>query len=473
MCDTPCFLDTDFVEGFHTLHEWSDRAQSKLSDLKHRLGLRLSVGELVLCAGLYMRRDPSVGELRFVDTLLAMRRHDPTLTNVAAFQTKDRALANAFSHVLAHCRGALPQQPPTLTLCDAWEALGDHATGKAFGYPHLTVLPHMVARALQGQLPTDAVRVDQTPWYVAQTTPAAPYRPRSLKKDDLCSLIQLPPNADFQAIRPLIGLLSEKKQQRRILRLCQVTPSDMIPTLLSLAEGWQVDLSAIEGLGDEPPHVAIDHLPTGILMCADEKNTRKLCDDIRALGFSTSAFARTSADRHLTLTTHGKTEFAFESLHLRLLLTPQPISLTLPRSADPTRLSEATMNISTALLGNHALHLCTLSLASPLNPEDLDTLVRQLQKAAALPLSGQPPHLCVGLVVGNTAKPSALWATTLGLLRYRDEYRADIVSFAYTFDPNAAEDRLTLCLITPRPEAFSGEEPDNFVANEPSDVENV
>ncbi|MBE6619826.1 MAG: hypothetical protein E7625_00475 [Ruminococcaceae bacterium] len=473
MCDIPYSLDTDIVERFHTLHEWSDRALGELSDLKHRLELRLSVDELVLCAGLYMRRDPSVGELRFVDALLAMRRHDPTLANVAAFQTKDRALANAFSHVLAHCRGALPQQPPTLTLCDAWEALGDHATGKAQSYPRLTTLPHMVARALQGQRPTDAVRIEGTPWYVAQTIPTVPYRPRSLKKGDLCSLIQLPPNADFQAMRPLIGLLSEKKQQRRILRLCAVTKTDLVPTLLSLAEGWQVDLSSIEGLFDEPPHVAIDHLPTGILMCADEKNTRKLCDDIRALGFSISAFARISADRHLTLTTHGKTEFAFESLHLRLLLTPQPISLTLPRSADPTRLSEATVNISTALLGNHALHLCTLSLASPLNPEDLDTLVRQLQKAAALPLSGQPPHLCVGLVVGNTAKPSALWATTLGLLRYRDEHRADIVSFAYTFDPNAAEDRLTLCLITPKQETFVNEEQDNSTREVASDAENV
>ena len=287
MCDTPLLLDTDPVEHFHTLHEWSDRARDALSGIKQSLGLRLSVDELVLTAGLYTRKDPTVGELRFVDALLATCRKNPLSANIAAFQTKDKALADAFSRVLTHRRGALPKQPPTLTLADAGNALGDDTTHARH---HLTTLSRMVAMSLQGHYPTDATRLDGTPWYLASTIQASPYRPMSLQKGDLFTLVRIPADADYQAVRPLIDLLADKKQQRRILRLCEANRGDLIPTLLSLGDGLEIDLSAIDGLADEPPYVAFDHLPTGILLCADQANTRKLCDEICALGFSASAF---------------------------------------------------------------------------------------------------------------------------------------------------------------------------------------
>ena len=198
MCDTPFSLDTDPVEHFHTLHEWSDRARTKLSDLKKCLGLRSSVDELVLSAGLYQKHDPSVGELRFVDALLATCRKNPLSANIAAFQTKDKSLADAFSRVLTHRRGALPKQPPTLTLADAGNALCDNTTTA-----HLTTLARLVAMTLQGQYPTDAIRLDGTPWYLASTIPTAAYRPMSLQKGDLLTLVQIPEDAEFQAMRPL------------------------------------------------------------------------------------------------------------------------------------------------------------------------------------------------------------------------------------------------------------------------------
>ena len=49
MCDTPHFLDTDIVERFHTLHEWSDRAQSELfdEDVYHAIDLDTCVNRRI------------------------------------------------------------------------------------------------------------------------------------------------------------------------------------------------------------------------------------------------------------------------------------------------------------------------------------------------------------------------------------------------------------------------------------------
>lgn len=434
MCDTPLLLDTDPVEHFHTLHEWSDRARSELSDIKKRLGLRLSVDGLVLAAGLYQRQDPSVGELRFVDALLATCRKNPLSVNIAAFQTKDKSLADAFARVLTHRRGALPKQPPTLTLADAGNALCDNTTTA-----HLTTLARLVAMTLQGQYPTDAIRLNGTPWYLATTIQAASYRPMSLQRNDLFTLVQIPEDADFQAVRPLIDLLANKKQQRRILRLCEITRGDLIPTLLSLSDGLEIDLSAIEGLADEPPYVAFDRLPTGILLCADQANTRKLCDEIRAIGFSASAFGRVSADRRLTLTTHGRPEFSLESLHLRLLLTPQPVSLDLVKaeSAPPTA-HHGTQAVST----DKTAALCSIPLVSPVDASDLAALIESMTSAAA-----PSAPLWIGLVVSPRTSLSTLWATVLQLLNRKDVPPARPLSFAYTLDPNAPTSVLTLCQI--------------------------
>jgi hypothetical protein len=436
MCDTPLLLDTDPVEHFHTLHEWSDRARSELSDIKKRLGLRLSVDGLVLAAGLYQRQDPSVGELRFVDALLATGRQNPLSVNIAAFQTKDKSLADAFARVLTHRRGALPNQPPTLTLADAGNALCDN-TATA----HLTTLARLVAMTLQGQYPTDAIRLNGTPWYLASTIPTAAYRPMSLQKGDLLTLVQIPEDAEFQAMRPLIDLFSDKKQQRRILRLCEANRGDLIPTLLSLSDGLEIDLSAIEGLADEPPYVAFDRLPTGILLCADQANTRKLCDEIRAIGFSASAFGRVSADRRLTLTTHGRPEFSLESLHLRLLLTPQPTSLDLVKaeSAPPTA-HHGTQAVST----DKTAALCSIPLVSPVDASDLAALIESMTSATA-----PSAPLWIGLVVSPRTPLSTLWATVLQLLNRKDVPPARPLSFAYTLDPNARASVLTLCQILP------------------------
>lgn len=438
MCDTPLLLDTDPVEHFHTLHEWSDRARSELSDIKKRLGLRLSVDGLVLAAGLYQRQDPSVGELRFVDALLATGRQNPLSVNIAAFQTKDKALADAFARVLTHRRGALPNQPPTLTLADAGNALCDDTTP---AHPHLTTLPRMVAMTLQGHYPIDATRLHGTPWYLASTIPTAAYRPMSLQKGDLLTLVQIPEDAEFQAMRPLIDLFSDKKQQRRILRLCEITRGDLIPTLLSLSDGLEIDLSAIEGLADEPPYVAFDRLPTGILLCADQTNTRKLCDEIRAIGFSASAFGRVSADRRLTLTTHGRPEFSLESLHLRLLLTPQPTSLDLVKaeSAPPTA-HHGTQAVST----DKTAALCSIPLVSPVGIEDVAAIIGQMPRATA----PQSP-LLAGLVVCPCTPIPTLWATVLALLCPDEKSPAIPLSFSCIFDPDARASVLTLCQILP------------------------
>ena len=453
MCDTPLLLDTDPVEHFHTLHEWSDRARDALSDIKQSLGLRLSVDELVLTAGLYIRKDPTVGELRFVDALLATCRKNPLSANIAAFQTKDKALADAFSRVLTHRRGALPKQPPTLTLADAGNALGDDTTHARH---HLTTLSRMVAMSLQGHYPTDATRLDGTPWYLASTIQAPPYRPMSLQKGDLFTLVRIPADADYQAVRPLIDLLADKKQQRRILRLCEANRGDLIPTLLSLGDGLEIDLSAIDGLADEPPYVAFDHLPTGILLCADQANTRKLCDEICALGFSASAFGRVSADRCLTLTTHGRPEFSLESLHLRLLLASQPTSLDLVKaeSAPPTA-HHGTQAVST----DKTAVLCSIPLVSPVGTEEIAAVFEQMPC--------EPP-LLAGLVVSPRTPLSTLWSTLLALLCSDETSPARLSSFAYTFDPNAKESVLTLCQIVPGI-VNSCHEGD---ANEPSEAQN-
>ena len=438
MCDTPFLLDTDPVEHFHTLHEWSDRARSELSDIKKRLGLRLSVYGLVLAAGLYQRQDPSVGELRFVDALLATGRQNPLSVNIAAFQTKDKSLADAFARVLTHRRGALPNQPPTLTLADAGNALCDDTTP---AHPHLTTLPRMVAMTLQGHYPIDATRLHGTPWYLVTTIQAASYRPMSLQKDDLFTLVQIPEDAEFHAMRPLIDLFSDKKQQRRILRLCEITRGDLIPTLLSLGDGLEIDLSAIEGLADEPPYVAFDRLPTGVLLCADPANTRKLCDEICAIGFSASAFGRVSADRRLTLTTHGRPEFSLESLHLRLLLTPQPVSLDLVK---PEGAPKAIHHSSHPISADKAATHCSIPLVSPVDASDLAALIISMTSATA-----PSAPLWIGLVVSPRTPLSTLWSTVLALLCPDEKSPARPLSFTCSFDPDAQASVLTLCQILP------------------------
>ena len=470
MCDTP-FLDTDIVAGFSALCELSEESRSELTSWKDRLGLRLSVERLMTCAGLYTERAPSVGELRFVDRLLDECASDPTLSPPVAFQTSDQTTAATFARLVERLRGSLSQTPP-LTFQAAWSTLGEQAGVCALSYPRLTTIPDIIPQAFEGQGTHDAIRLDHTFWYAALPLPTPAHRSLSLKAGDLCSLLALPPDADWASIAPLASLLSDKTRSRNILHLCAVNKADLLPTLLSLKDDWQVDLSAIDGLCEQPPHVALSHLPTGLLICADEKSTRVLCDKVRALGFSMSAFARVGTDRQLTMTTHGQTDFSLSTALLRSLLLPRPTRLSILPCDEPVNAHE---NVSTTAisLGEWRLTYTSLPLSPSISARQIEAIVLKLSKAAGIAPTSEPPRLSVGLVAGKGTTPNALWATVLGLLRYRDEGFSQIVSQAYTFDPSAAEGELTLCLITPRQEALADEESDNFAADEPSDVENV
>ncbi len=471
MCDTPHFLDTDIVDGFSTLGELSEQTRREVDGWKTSLGLHLSVERLMTCAGLYTERDPSVGELRFVDRFLYTYASNPTLPLPVAFQTSDQTNARTFARLVEQHRGSHSQTPP-LTFRAAWSTLNEKAEACALTYPRLTTIPDIIPQALDGQGTRDAIRLGNTPWYAALTAPTATHRPLSLKSGDLCSLLALPPDMDWASLAPLVALLSDTTLSRGILHLCAVNEADLVPTLLSLNDGWQIDLSAIEGLFEQPPHVALAHLPTGLLICADEKNTRKLCDKIRPLGFSMSAFARASTDRRLTVTTHGQINFSLPTGRLRALLSPRPTRLSVFPCDESVKAPES-LTPDAITLGEWTLTYASLPLSPSIGMQQIEATVLHLYKAAGIAPTAEPPRLSVGLVAGKDTTPSALWATALGLLRYRDECGAHVVSKAHTFDLGAANGALTLCLITPRQETFVGEERDNFVSDEPSEAENV
>lgn len=430
------------------------------SDLRERFGLKLSPLRIdaLLAAYRAEKREPSEQELRTLDALLYGAVCSPSASSLTSFQTEDADTAAIFADLIEKSkdiRGKAPLPTPATALRVAPDTLARKgivppsprgATGERLlmiSHKEYPLLP------LYGLRPVESLSLGDT-WRIVRAVSAEPWLVFPAANGELCSLI-LPPEGE-DAYERMLAFFSRKEIQTPIRFLCAVHRETYLKTLLSRANGYDVDLSALPGLADLSPAEAAERLPFGYLVCADQASTRYLMEQAQASGLTMAAFARVNESFALSFSTHGTVEFSFPTAALRNLAQPRSLQL---RTANQDGHKEQEIPILHGYIGNDTIAHCTLTSDATLTPPDVVTAFRQtLETLMEHGGDRQTFYAIIGLSEHAEVSPSGLWSAVLGLHRAMCEQR--IPSY-YPVFTRTEQGQLTLCLIAKTLPAYDGE----------------
>ena len=423
-----------------------------LSALRTQLGLKLSPLRLDALLSVFRaeKREPSEQELRTLDALLYDSIMTPSASSLTSFQTEDTDTAAIFSDLIAKSkdiRGKTPLPTPASALRVASEALArkgicppapQGASGERLllisrdNYPLLS---------LYGLCPTESVPPGDTPWRMVRAISSDPWFIFPAATGDLCSLILTPEDEEDGDDR-LLRFFSRKEIQTLIHQVRAVRRETYLEALLSLANGYDIDLSALPALAELRPAEAVQKLPRGYLVCTDQQSTRSLMEEAQAEGLSMAAFARVNDTQTLTFLTHGVKEFSFPTARLRDLAQPRSLQL---RTANQTEGQEQNAPIQHAYIGEDTLAYCTLAINATLLPNDVHTAFEKTL-SSLIEHGGDRKSVYAIIGMGEHAEvsPCGVWSAVLGLHRAMCEQ--NVPAFAPVL-AHATEGQLMLCLV--------------------------
>lgn len=431
---------------------FTDMTPEQAATLRERLGIELPLPRLMTLFAVYQKegRDPSEEELSLLDSLLTPSITRPSQALLAALQTRDTSVAQAFSTLLTACRGANGITPqPTLksALCAMEQALDDRgilppsssASGCSLSLASRNDAPILAHR---GHTAVDPLALEDTPFSVTASLP----RPSILDKQplagDLYSLIA--PPADEAGTEALSLMLTAKEVANKLYLLRYITHDDYMSILLSAPQGMETDLSLLVGEYDsqKPPY----RLPAGYLVCADEATTKALLRQSKALGLSMTTFARATASRRLTITKQQETQLSLPLAPLQSLSRPRTVDVRLdaqdaaPTLPPPRRYDTAAHTLLTRSLP--AIPTLTFGAVCRALEEDV---------AAAKESDIGSSGLCLSIGIAEDATTSlcALWSCVLALWQVSNDHHLPLLPPVWTC-ANGKPSTVTLIVMAQR-----------------------
>ncbi len=419
--------------------------------LRQELGLTLSHARIdtLLAAYRAEQRVPTAIELRTLDALLYDPIMKPSVSPLLSFQTEDAETAAIFGDLIEKSkdiRGKAPLPTPASALCVASETLAHEGISPpppkgALGEQLVLISAEDYATLpYYGLRPLESMPLDGTPWRMVKVVNDDPCLMLPSANGDLCSLLLSPEDADGQ--EHLLHFFSRKDIQKLIHYMRAVSRGTYLEVLLSRANGYDIDLSALPGLTDLCPAEAVPKLPSGYLIFTDQTSTRLLMEQARQSELIMAAFARVNNTFKLTFSTHGVTDFSFPTPQLRNLVQPRSIQV---RTANQSASAQQALPIRHGRIGNDTIAYCSFPLLPTLtSAEVLSAFQKTMDTLLSQSGDLKTAYAALGLGEHADTSPCGLWSAVLGV--HRGLCEQNIPSLLPTFT-HANKGELTLCLI--------------------------
>jgi hypothetical protein len=393
---------------------------------------------------------------------------------MAALTTEDADTATMLADLIEKSkdvRGVAPMPTPTSALLVATQALARNgiyppAPQGPYGERLLLVshedYPLLFRQALHA---TAHIALPGTPWRLVRAICDEPHSPQPIAKNDLCCLL-LPPDGE-DAPERLTDFFTRLEIQKLMHDITPVCRGKYLEALVSRANGYDIDLSALPGLADLPPEQAAAQLPRGYLLYADQASTRYIMEQATAYGLTMTAFARVTDTNLLSFSTHGTQEFSFSAPQLRHLMVPRIIEL---RMADRPSLKEEHPPVGITHQGLDTIATVTLPLTANLTPHDITQVFTSALCALGDHGSHHGIYAAIGLSESTTTPPSVLWSAILGVHCALCENNIPALPPVW-HSANTGDEIITLCLIARTPATLPSQDAPTIMKEEKNTAE--
>ena len=452
-----------------------------LEQMKKDLDISMSIPQITYCASYYRaqeKRDPAIDEFKMLDRFVSFAG---AFSAPVELLTNNSFAAQTFADLMQKRRLVNPDAKYPCTLSEilsmADSAL-EHA-GKPKSLPSHLFLTEETAHSPFAGAESNCIGL-----------PDANFRlrilPGKLEKSETGDLlVLLRPRETEGALEhgTAVGaLLNDPDITSRIKRLCNVSQSGLLHTLLTISEGLWIDLSRLSVTGEPVPlSMLVNSYAGDLLVQIGQKEYEKFYQKAKQHRLRAQAFAAlTNGSRFTIRREHGTEPFSLESGFLRSLIPMRMLSVELCNEAPapnapilhtPTRgsscayLQEDIQKASAEAIAQQDV-LCAAAYCAPHDQifrNILDTLLTPILTLAAAGGDYAKQRLALGVTLPKELSDSQTAgravSALLAIYRLQCELGIPSASTKMTRDPSRTSPALTAFAmaedIAPLPTSFT------------------